>query len=75
MGTMKAAVVLSLAPANSVALAQPPSGIAVPVTVDNYNRAQSDVNFRLTVKSGALGKFLHRRELMSVDKQGIIRLA
>jgi len=73
MGAMKAATVLSLAAASSVALAQPPSGIAVPVTVDNYNRAQSDVNFGLTVKTGAFGKFLHRRELMSVDKQGIIR--
>ena len=57
MGTMKAAVVLSLAAASSVALAQPPSGSAVPVTVDNYNRVQSDVNFDLTVNAG---KKMHR---------------
>jgi hypothetical protein len=32
-----------LAATSSVALAQAPSGTAVPVTVDNYNRAQTDV--------------------------------
>ena len=32
---------LSLAATSSVALAQAPSGTAVPVTVDNCNRAQS----------------------------------
>jgi hypothetical protein len=65
---------LSLAAASSVALAQPSSSTAVPVTVDNYNRAQSDVYFGLNVKTGAFGKFRHRRELVAVDnKQGIIR--
>jgi Protein of unknown function (DUF1254) len=44
-----------------------------PVTVDNYNRAQSDVYFDFSFRNGAFGKFRHRRELMSVDKQGIIR--
>jgi hypothetical protein len=62
-----------LAATNSVALAQPPSGTAVPVTVDNYNRAQSDVYFGLNVERGGFGKFLHLRELVSLDKQGIIR--
>ena len=59
---------------SSVALAQPQSGTAVPVTVGNYIRAQSDIYFGLNVKTGAFGKFLHRRELVVVDnKQGIIR--
>src|SRR5262249_46444932 len=56
---------------SSVALAQ--SVTAVPVTVDNYNRAQSDVYFGLTVKMGAFGKFVHGRELAPIDKRGIIR--
>jgi hypothetical protein len=51
MGTIKAAAML--AATSSVALAQPPSGAAVTVTVDNYNRAQSDVYFGHTVKTGA----------------------
>ena len=64
---------LSLAATSSVALAQAPSGTGVPVTVDNYNRAQSDVYFGLTVKTGAFGKFRHGRELTPIDKRGIIR--
>ena len=61
---------LSLAATSSVALAQGPSGTAVPVTVDNYVRAQSDVYFGLTVKMGAFGKFVHGRELTPIDKRG-----
>lgn len=62
-----------LAATSSVALAQLPSATAVPVGVDNYNRAQSDVYFDLTVKRGGFGKFLHGRELVPVDEQGVIR--
>jgi len=64
---------LTLAAASSVALAQSPSGTDVPVTVDTYNRAQSDAYFGLTVKAGALGKFMHGRELAPIDRRGIIR--
>ena len=62
-----------LAATNSVALAQSPSGTAVPVTVDNYNRAQSDAYFGLTIKAGAFGKFVHGRELAPIDRRLIIR--
>ena len=64
---------VSLAATSSVALAQGPSGTPVPVTVENYNQAQSDVYFGLTVKTGAFGKFVHSRELTPIDKRGIIR--
>ena len=62
-----------LAATASVALAQAPSGNAVPVTVDNYNRAQSDVYFGQTVKAGAFGKFRHGRELAPIVSRGIVR--
>src|SRR5215472_17971130 len=62
-----------LAATSSVALAQPLSGTAVQVTIDNYNRAQSDVYFSQSVKAGALGKFVHGRELAPIDRRGIIR--
>ena len=65
--------VLSLAATSSVALAQAPSSPAVPVTVDNYIRAQSDIYFGQTVKAGAFGKFRHGRELAPIDKRLIIR--
>jgi hypothetical protein len=64
---------LSLAATSSVALALPPSGTPVPVTADNFIRAESDVYFGLTVENGALGKFQHARELVPVDRRGIIR--
>jgi hypothetical protein len=64
---------VTLAATSSVALAQSPSGTDVPVTVDTYNRAQSDAYFGLTVKAGALGKFVHGRELAPIDRRGIIR--
>ena len=55
----------------SVALAQDLS--PSPVTVDNYNRAQTDVYFGLIAKGGGFGKFLHARELAAIDQHGIIR--
>jgi hypothetical protein len=63
---------LALAATNSVAFAQP-SGTAIPVTADNYNRAQTDVYFGQTVKAGNLGKFRHGRELAPPVQQGIVR--
>src|SRR5262252_1842926 len=62
-----------LAATGSAALAQPPAGAAVPVTVDNYNRAQSDVYFGQTVKAGAFGKFVHGRGLAPIVSRGIVR--
>jgi hypothetical protein len=62
-----------LAATSSVAAAQLPSAAAVPVTVDNYNRAQSDVYFGQTVKAGAFGKFRHGRELAPIVSRGIVR--
>jgi hypothetical protein len=40
---------------------------AIPVTVDNFTRAEADLNFGFMVKEGALGKFVHYRELSSID--------
>src|SRR5258708_9993199 len=66
-------IILSLGHA-TFALAQPvPQTPAVPVTADNYNRAQTDVYFGQTVKAGALGKFRHGRELAPIVNRGIVR--
>jgi hypothetical protein len=43
------------------------------VTVDNYNRAESDITFAHVVKAGGFGKFSHAREPQSIDTQSIIR--
>jgi hypothetical protein len=46
-----------------VSQAQSPPGKAVTVTADNFNRAETDMYFAQFVKRGALGKFVHLREL------------
>jgi hypothetical protein len=45
----------------------------VPVTVDNYNRAESDASFSSLVQRGAFGKLSHFRELRPLDSQGVVR--
>lgn len=47
---------------------------AVPVTVDNFIRAESDLYMGNAVKDGFLGKFDHRREPAALDNQTVIRL-
>jgi len=52
-------------------LAQSPG--AIPVTPDNFPRAESDLYFGSVVHDGGLGKFVHRREPAAVDNQTVIR--
>lgn len=71
---MTALVALALAAATAPAHAQQPSGAAVPVTVDNFARAESDLYMGNSVKEAGIGKLFHRREPASIDNQIIIRL-
>ncbi|WP_433706257.1 DUF1254 domain-containing protein [Paraburkholderia sacchari] len=58
----------------SSAHAQAQSSDTVPVTVDNFNRAESDMYFAESAKAaGGIGKLGHHREIMSIDKQTVIR--
>lgn len=67
---------LLLASGSSVAFAEQPSpGVAQPVTVDNFIRAESDVYFGGLIKDSAgIGKFNHRRDPARIDDQTVIRL-
>lgn len=48
---------------------------AVPVTVDNFVRAESDLYFGSAIKDASgIGKFLHHREVTPIDKQPVIRM-
>lgn len=47
---------------------------AVPVTVENFRRAECDLYFGKVVKDGGLGKYIHARELIAIDKQTVIRM-
>ena len=40
---------------------------AIPVTADNFNRAESDMYWGTIVKDGGFGKFVHHRELYPID--------
>src|SRR5260370_4877495 len=64
---------VSLAVVSSVASAQTSASQTTLVTVENYNRAQTDVNFAGVVKNGGFGKFRHGRELAPPAQQGIVR--
>jgi hypothetical protein len=68
-----ATVALALA-ASGGAQAQTLAGGPVPVTADNFPRAESDLYFGGVVKNGGFGKFDHTREPAPLDKQTVIRL-
>lgn len=47
---------------------------AVPVTLKNFTRAETDAYFTKSVKLGAFGKFMHIREPAPIDKQDVVRM-
>jgi hypothetical protein len=52
---------------------QTPTSPTAVVTVENYNRAQTDIYFAGVVRNGGFGKFRHGRELAPPVQQGIVR--
>ncbi len=54
--------------------AQSPSGVVVPVTAENFTRAETDLYFSAAAKEQGFGKFRHRRKLTALDKQTVIRM-
>ena len=44
------------------------------VTADNFNRAETDLYFASAAnEAGGVGRFFHRRDVMPVDKQTVVR--
>src|SRR5467141_4459713 len=64
---------MSLVIASAAASAQTTASSTELVTVENYNRAQTDVNFAGVVKNGGFGKLRHGREFAPPAQQGIVR--
>lgn len=56
------------------AVPSPAAAHPVPVTPDNFARAESDMYFGGVVKMGGFGKFNHAREPAPIDNQTVIRL-
>ena len=68
------ATALLLTAASATALAQAPSGTTVPVTIDNFARAESDLYMSRAVKDDGFGKFMHNRTPTEIDHQTVIRM-
>lgn len=47
---------------------------SIPVTTDNFTRAESDFYFGNVVKDGGFGKFTHKRDVTPIDEQMVIRM-
>ena len=47
---------------------------ALPVTVQNFARAESDMYFAKAVAAGGFGKLVHHREPVGIDSQDVIRM-
>jgi hypothetical protein len=45
----------------------------IPVTADNFVRAETDLYFGVAVQRGGIGKLYHYREPMRIDEQTVIR--
>ena len=52
----------------------PPPPPPVLVTPENFPRAESDLNFAGVIKEAGLGKFLHRRDPVALDRRGAVRM-
>lgn len=63
-----------LAAAHAQSSAPAPSGKPIPVTPENFVRAETDHYFGNFLKEGGFGKFHHNREPASIDNQTVIRL-
>jgi hypothetical protein len=47
---------------------------AIPVTVENFIRAESDLYFGNIIALGGFGKFYHFREPTPLDRQTVVRM-
>ena len=47
---------------------------AIPVGVDNFVRAESDLYLGKMVATGSLGRFVHSREAVPIDAQNVVRM-
>jgi hypothetical protein len=67
-------ILLLASAAALVSLARALTPDTIPVTVDNFIRAESDLYFGHAIDdAGGIGRFFHHREPMAIDKQTVIR--
>lgn len=78
MGSIKALVLINavaLAVASGASAQVAPSSQTVPVTAENFPRAETDLYMNtVALKRDGFGKFLHDRTPVPMDKQTVIRM-
>ena len=73
--TLLAAATLLASPAAAQTTKTPPAAeAAAAVTLDNFERAESDLHFARAVQAGAFGKLVHARMPTPIEKQSGPRL-
>jgi hypothetical protein len=78
-GTLKGGLMKDKIVGMAFAILLAASGLSVaqsdslPVTPDNFVRAETDLNLGDVARNGGLGKLVHHREPMAIDKQFVIR--
>ncbi len=73
--SLAAAALMTFVVTGYAAFAQSPAGNAVPVTIDNFARAESDNYFAANAKqAGGIGRLHFFREPASIDNQTVVRL-
>jgi hypothetical protein len=70
----KAITALCVIIPTAAASSEAPTDPTIPVTVENFARAESDNYLATNAEDSGLGKLLHRREPASIEHQTIIRL-
>lgn len=70
----KAGIVALMLAAFGSAHAQASADATIPVGVDNFVRAESDLYLGKIVASGAFGRFVHTREPVPIDAQNVVRM-
>ncbi len=68
------AAALTLIMQAALAQTPPASSAPVPVTADNFVRAESDLYFAGIVRKSGFGRFFHDREPTPIDAQTVIRM-
>jgi hypothetical protein len=65
---------LAMILAGPLAAAAPAGRSPVVVTRDTFARAETDFHFAQTVRAGGFGTLVHRRNMVPVDRQGVVRM-
>ena len=74
IGVALAVLMLTAIGVHAKSVPPSPTGKGIPVTVDNFIRAESDLYFGNIVKDKGFGRFAHNRQIIPIEKQTVVRM-